>query len=70
MLPRAGEAAQYEYHFRTLTGQDRWTLHDSFLDSDPDTGEPIIHAMVQDITEKKLAVMEIEQSRARLSELI
>ena len=65
----AGKAAQYEYHFRTLTGHDRWTLHDSFLDNDPDTGEPIIHAMVQDITEKRLAAMEIEQSRGRLRKL-
>lgn len=65
----AGEATQYEYHFRTLTGHDRWTMHDSFLDTDPDTGEPIIHAMVQDITEKRLASLEIEQSRARLREL-
>jgi signal transduction histidine kinase len=65
----AGKATQYEYHFRTLTGHDRWTLHDSFLDTDPDTGEPIIHAMVQDITEKRLAALEIEQSRARLREL-
>jgi xylulokinase len=65
----AGEATQYEYHFRTLTGFDRWTLHDSFLDTDPDTGEPIIHAMVQDITEKKRAALEIERSRGRLREL-
>jgi xylulokinase len=65
----AGKATQYEYHFRTLTGHDRWTLHDSFLDTDPDTGEPIIHAMVQDITEKRLAAMEIEQSRGRLRAL-
>lgn len=64
-----GEVTQFEYHFRTLSGQDRWTLHDSFLDSDPDTGEPIIHAMVQDITEKKLAALEIERSRMRLREL-
>lgn len=65
----AGEAVQHEYHFRTLTGHERWTMHDSFLDTDPDTGEPIIHAMVQDITQEKLAAMEIQQSRARLREL-
>ena len=65
----AGEATQYEYHFRTLTGHDRWTLHESFLDTDPETGEPIIHAMVRDITEKKLAALEIERSRGRLRAL-
>jgi xylulokinase len=65
----AGQATQYEYHFRTLTGHDRWTLHDSLLDTDPDTGEPIIHAMVQDITERKLAALELERSRGRLREL-
>jgi xylulokinase len=65
----SGEAVRYEYHFRTLTGRDRWTLHDSFLDTDPETEEPIIYAMVLDITEKKLAALEIEQSRTRLREL-
>jgi xylulokinase len=65
----AGAATKCEYHFRTLTGHDRWTLHDSFLDSDPETGEPVIQAMVQDITEKKLAALEVERSRARLREL-
>jgi xylulokinase len=65
----AGEATQHEYHFRTLTGHDRWTLHESFLDTDPETGEPIIHAMVRDITEKKLAALEVERSRGRLRKL-
>ncbi len=57
------------YHLKTLSGEDRWTLHDSFLDRDPDTGEEIINAMVRDVTDEKRAESALRQSHERLRSL-
>ncbi|MDD5218611.1 MAG: PAS domain S-box protein, partial [Candidatus Omnitrophica bacterium] len=50
-----GEIHDYEYHFKTLKGEDRWVIHSSFLVRDPVTGEKIVEAIVKDITARKLA---------------
>ena len=50
-----GRARNVEYHYRTLSGIEKWALHDSFIDRDPATGEEVIQVVVRDITEHKLA---------------
>jgi PAS domain S-box-containing protein len=66
-LEAAGEIHGYEYHFRTLAGEDRWVLHDSFIVKDPDTGERIVEAIVKDITERKLAEQALLAEKDRLA---
>lgn len=64
-----GELRNYEYHFKTLKGKDKWVLHNSYLVRDPFTGEEAIEAMVQDITEEKLAYERMKQSQERYEKL-
>ncbi|MDQ7821608.1 MAG: ATP-binding protein [Candidatus Eremiobacteraeota bacterium] len=44
----------FEYHFRTLSGIDKWVIHDSFVVKDPHLGEDVVEAIVKDITERKI----------------
>jgi len=55
------EIHQFEYHFRTLKGNDRWLLHDSFLTVDERSGLPCVDAIVKDITSRKIAEQQLEQ---------
>ena len=61
-----GEIRGFEYHFRTLKGEDRWVIHDSCLVRDPDTGQQVIEAIVKDITARKRAEQALEVERERL----
>lgn len=42
-----------EYRFRTLAGEERWALHDSFVTVDEKTGAEVIQAIIRDITARK-----------------
>ncbi len=66
-LQAYGEIHGYEYHFKTLKGEDRWVLHDSFLSRNPVTGEKFVDAIVKDITPIKKASRDSEEERERLS---
>lgn len=55
LLEKNGELHDHEYHFRTLKGDDRWVVHDSFLFTDPLSGEKLVETVVKDITGRKLA---------------
>lgn len=65
-LERYGELHGFEYHFRTLRGEDRWVLHDSVLAVDPDTGVRVVDAIVKDITDRKKAELALAAERERL----
>ncbi len=52
-IVKYGRVQDLEYPFRTLSGQEKWILHDSYLTNNPKTGEVIIQAIVQDITHRK-----------------
>lgn len=67
LLEERGEIHGYEYHFKTLRGDDRWVLHDSFLVSEPETGAKVVEAIVRDITAIKIANMRLEEERERLA---
>lgn len=54
-----GEIHGFEYHFKTLSGEDRWVIHDSFVLEDPAGGEKVIEAIAKDITERKRIEIEI-----------
>jgi PAS domain S-box-containing protein len=66
-LQKHGEIHGFEYHFKTLKGEDRWVLHDSFIVKDDSTGEPIVEAIVRDITARKLAEQAIHMEKERLA---
>ena len=53
LLDKHNEIHDFEYHFKTLKGDDRWVIHDSFLLKDKNTGEKIVEAIVKDITAHK-----------------
>jgi two-component system NtrC family sensor kinase len=57
----------FEYHFRTLGGEDKWVIHDSCIVRDADLGEEVVEAIVRDITERKRAEQAIAAEHERLS---
>lgn len=69
-LEREGEIHRFEYQFKTLTGEDRWVIHDSLLVEDPITHRRVVDAIVKDITSRKLAEERLETLvRQRTAEL-
>ncbi|MFH1791953.1 MAG: diguanylate cyclase [Candidatus Omnitrophota bacterium] len=50
---KKGRVRGVEYHFRTISGKEKWVEHDSYVIRDDDTGEDIVQAVVRDITPKK-----------------
>ena len=67
-LEANGEIHNFEYHFKTLKGDDRWVVHDSFLITEP-TGERVVEAIVRDITPLKRIQQQLaaEQERLRVT---
>ncbi|MDD5628312.1 MAG: PAS domain S-box protein [Elusimicrobia bacterium] len=61
-----GEIHDFEYHFKTLKGADRWVWHDSFISTDPKTGQKVVEAYVRDITEHKRSESALRDSEERL----
>jgi PAS domain S-box-containing protein len=70
VLEKKGEIRGFEYHFRTLKGDDRWVIHDSILIVDPVTKERVVEAIVKDITESKKAEEALRKYRLHLEELV
>jgi PAS domain S-box-containing protein len=66
-LERDGEIHNYEYHFQTLKGEDKWVIHDSFIVDDPETGVRVVEAIVKDITFRKRAERALAAEKERLS---
>jgi PAS domain S-box-containing protein len=65
-LEQHGEIHGFEYHFKTLKGDDRWVIHDSFIMHEQRTGRKLVEAIVRDITDRKKA----EQALAREKEYL
>jgi len=70
LLEKTGEIHDHEYHFKTLKGEERWVLHDSFLTTDPSTGQRVVQAIVRDITPLKRAERELAAENERLEILV
>ncbi len=70
ILEQKGEIRGFEYHFKTLKGEDRWVIHDSILVVDPVTKKRVVEAIVKDITVSKRAETELSKYRLHLEELV
>ena len=57
-----GEIHDFEYHFKTLKGEDRWVIHNSLISKDEITGKKCIDAVVKDITVRKQAEQAVRES--------
>jgi two-component system cell cycle sensor histidine kinase/response regulator CckA len=62
-----GEIHSFAYHFKTLKGEDRWVLHDSFMVRDPVTGQNQVEAIVKDITRSKKSEAALAAEKERLA---
>jgi len=54
-IRKRGKIKGFEYHFRTLSGLDRWVSHDSYLVRDTHTGEEVINVIMMDVTDRRQA---------------
>lgn len=55
----------FEYHYRTLSGKERWVYHSSYLVFDEKYGEEVIQVIAQDITKIKQTALALEESEIR-----
>lgn len=69
-LEKTGEIHGFEYRFRTLKGDDRWVVHDSFLVTDPEAGEKVVEAITRDITFRKVTEQSLRESEAKYRNLV
>ncbi len=67
MLLRHRRLRDFQYPFRTLSGIDKWALHDSFIETDSATGEEYVQVVVRDITPLKQAEQELAAEKERLA---
>lgn len=70
LLELKGEVHGYEYHFRTLKGEYRWVLHDSFMAEDSETGLRVVEAIVKDITAIKKYEHDLNESEKTYRSLV
>lgn len=64
MLELNNEIHNFEYHFKTLGGKEKWVIHDSFVIESPG-GTKIAEAIVRDITERKNNEINIFEEKER-----
>jgi len=61
-----GEIQDYEYRFKTLKGEDRWVVHNSFIVLDATLNKRVVEAIVTDVTETKLAQKQLYKYQGKL----
>ncbi|MEI8176216.1 MAG: PAS domain S-box protein [Candidatus Omnitrophota bacterium] len=64
------EIRDLAYQFRTLKGDHRWVIHNSFMLKDPDTGLEIVEAVIKDVTERARAEEALRQYHDHLEEMV
>lgn len=69
LVNRKKRLRDFEYHFKTLKGKDKWVVHNSYLATDPRTGEKVIESLIEDITEEKLSYERMKESQERYKKL-
>jgi len=67
LLEKNGEIHGFEYHFKTLSGKDKWVSHDSFLIDCATTRQKVAEAVVKDITERKIAEQILQKEKEQLT---
>lgn len=65
-----GQLKDFEYHFKTLKGKDKYILHNAYLINDPFTREEIVVALIEDVTEEKKSYEKMRESQERYQKLI
>jgi len=60
-----GHIKNFEYAYKTLSGHDKWVVHDSYIVKDPKTNEEAIQVIIRDITVQKLAEEALKQSEEK-----
>ncbi|MDD5584517.1 MAG: PAS domain-containing protein, partial [Candidatus Omnitrophica bacterium] len=65
-----GEVRAYEYHFKTLKGEDKWVLFDAFVNKKNVKGKRIVEALVKDITPLKISENNLKTLNRKLQMLV
>jgi len=65
-----GELHNFEYHFKTLKGEEKYVIHDSFILEDHATGAKIVEAVIKDITSRKKTEQELKKYHDHLEDLV
>jgi len=68
MVLKNREVRNYEFPFKTLKGESRWSLHDSFLVNDPLTGEVFVQVTARNITVLKERELQLAEANHKLEE--
>ncbi len=66
-IRKQGHIRNYRYLFETLSGKQRWALHDSYIVKTPDSDEEYFQVIIRDITELVKMQEELDAERERLA---
>jgi two-component system cell cycle sensor histidine kinase/response regulator CckA len=66
-IRKHGHIHNYRYLFETLSGKQRWALHDSYIVKKPDSDEEYFQVIIRDITELVKMQEELDIERERLA---
>lgn len=64
LLEKEGKVHDFEFNFKTLKGDDRCVIQDSFVTTDPDTNQKVVEAIIRDISDRKEAEEALRISEA------
>ena len=70
LIRSRGAARNVLYPFRTLSGEERWVIHDSFPVMEPALGEEVVQAIIKDVTEGHLREEALRESEERLRRIV
>ncbi len=66
-IRKHGHIRNYRYLFETLSGKQRWALHDSYIVKKPDSDEEYFQVIIRDITELVKTQEALDAERERLA---
>ncbi len=70
LIRMRGGARNVLYPFRTLSGQEKWVVHDSFAVIDPALNEQVVQAIIKDVTADHLREEALRASEERLKRIM
>ena len=65
-----GEVLRYQYHFKTLKGEDKWVLFDAFVSPKNAKGARVVQALIKDITSLKTSQINLTTLNRKLQMLV